>query len=75
VGAGAAAGGHPPAEAIKVLARAHQSMGRMRGQQANQLRSTLRQSNPAALIAFEELISPDALAVLRSRRPRTKAGR
>jgi len=52
------------AEAIKVLARAHQSMGWMRGQQANQLRSTLREFYPAALVAFEELTSSDALAVL-----------
>ena len=42
------------AEAIKVLARAHQSMGWMRGQpQVNQLRSsTLREFYPAALAAF-----------------------
>jgi transposase len=36
----------------------------MRGQQANQLRSTLREYYPAALIAFDELTSRDALAVL-----------
>jgi transposase len=52
------------AEAIKVLARAHQSMCWMRGQQANQLRSTLREFYPAALAAFEQLTSTDALAVL-----------
>jgi transposase len=52
------------AEAVKVLARAHQSMGWMRGQQANQLRSTLREFYPAALAAFEQLSSADALAVL-----------
>ena len=52
------------AEAIKVLARSHQSLCWMRGQQANQLRSTLREFYPAALIAFDELTSSDALAVL-----------
>lgn len=52
------------AEAVKVLARAHQSMVWMRGQQANQLRSTLREFYPAALVAFEQLTSSDALAVL-----------
>jgi transposase len=51
-------------EAIKVLARAHLSMCWMRGQQANQLRSTLREFYPAALVAFEQLTSADALAVL-----------
>jgi hypothetical protein len=58
------AGDSELAEAIKVLARAHQSMGWMRGQQANQLRSTLREFYPAALEAFESLTSSDALAVL-----------
>ena len=51
-------------EAIKVMARAHQSMCWMRGQQANQLRSMLREFYPAALLAFEQLSSADALAVL-----------
>ncbi len=58
------AGDSELAEAIKVLARAHQSMCWMRGQQANQLRSTLREFYPAALVAFEQLTSADALAVL-----------
>jgi transposase len=52
------------AEAIKVLARAHQGICWMRGQQANTLRSTLREYYPAALEAFEELTGTDALAVL-----------
>ena len=52
------------AEAVKVLARAHQSMCWMRGQQSNQLRSTLREFYPAALVAFDELTHSDALAVL-----------
>lgn len=58
------AGDSELAEAIKVLARAHQSMCWMRGQQANQLRSTLREFYPAALGAFEQLTSADALTVL-----------
>jgi hypothetical protein len=52
------------AEAVKVLARAHLSMCWMRGQQANQLRSTLREFYPSALVAFEQLSGADALAVL-----------
>ena len=52
------------AEAIKVLARAHQSLCWMRARQANMLRSTLREFYPAALEAFDELTHPDALAVL-----------
>ena len=38
----------------------------MRGQQANQLRSTLREFYPAALAAFDDLTRSDALAVLAS---------
>jgi transposase len=52
-------------EALKVLARAHQSMVWSKGRQANMLRSTLREFYPAALLAFEELSSGDALEVLR----------
>lgn len=51
-------------EAIKVLARGHQSMIWTRQRQLNQLRSTLREFYPAALEAFDELGSSDALAVL-----------
>jgi transposase len=58
------AGDSELAEAVKVLARSHQSMCWMRGQQVNQLRSMLREFYPAALVAFEELTHPDALAVL-----------
>jgi transposase len=54
------AGDSELAEAIKVLARGHQSLCWMRGQQANQLRSTLREFYPAALVAFEQLTSADA---------------
>ena len=52
------------AEAIKVLARAHQSLIWTRQRQTNQLRSTLREFYPAALSAFDELAGRDALAVL-----------
>src|SRR4051794_31190872 len=52
------------AEAVTVLARAHQSMIWARQRQLNQLRSTLREFYPAALDAFDELGSNDALAVL-----------
>ena len=51
-------------EAIKILARAHQSLIWTRQRQLNQLRSTLREFYPGALEAFDELGSGDALAVL-----------
>jgi transposase len=54
------------AEAIKVLARAHQSMIWNRRRQANQLRSQLREFYPAALAAFGDLTSPEALEVLKA---------
>src|SRR3984957_1900121 len=54
------------AGAVKVLARAHQSMIWNRRRQANQLRSALREFYPAALTAFDDLTSGDATAVLRS---------
>jgi transposase len=52
-------------QAVKVLARAHQSMVWSRVRQANQLRSTLREFYPAALVAFDDLTNSDALEVLR----------
>ncbi|MGH3898113.1 MAG: IS110 family transposase [Pseudonocardiaceae bacterium] len=52
------------AEAIKVLARVHQSLIWTRQRQTNQLRSMLREFYPAALAAFDELHGRDALAVL-----------
>ena len=58
------AGDSDLAEAVKVLARAHQSMIWSRQRQQNQLRSTLREFYPAALEAFDDLASSDALAVL-----------
>jgi Transposase/Transposase IS116/IS110/IS902 family len=60
----AVAGDSELGEAIKVLARAHQSLIWTRQRQLNQLRSTLREFYPGALEAFDELGSNDALAVL-----------
>ena len=53
------------AEAVKTLARAHQGMVWTRQRQSNQLRSSLREFYPAALDAFPEFASGDALAVLK----------
>lgn len=58
------AGDSELAEAVKVLARAHQSLIWTRQREVNQLRSTLREFYPAALEAFSELGGHDALAVL-----------
>lgn len=60
----ALAGDSDLADAVKVLARAHHSMIWNRQRQTNQLRSTLREFYPAALEAFDDLTSGDALAVL-----------
>jgi transposase len=51
-------------QAVKILARAHQSMIWSKGRQTNGLRSTLREFYPAALVAFDDLASADALQVL-----------
>jgi hypothetical protein len=59
------AGDSDGVEAIKVLARAHQRMVWSTGRQTNLLRSTLREFYPAALVAFDDLASGDALEVLR----------
>jgi transposase len=56
------AGDSETVEALKVLARAHQSMIWSKGRQTNALRSTLREFYPAALVAFDDLASGDALA-------------
>jgi len=59
------AGDSELAEAVKVLARAHQGLIWSRQRQLNQLRNALREFYPAALEAFgTDLASPDALAVL-----------
>ena len=59
------AGDSDLAEAVKVLARAHQSLIWTRRRQANQLRNALREFYPAALAAFgSALTSGDAMSVL-----------
>jgi transposase len=58
------AGDSAEAEAIKVLARAHQNLIWTRTQHTNRLRSALREYYPAALVAFEDLAHGDALGVL-----------
>src|SRR5680860_520949 len=58
------AGDSELAEAVKILARAHQGLIWTRQRQLNQLRSTLREFYPGALEAFPELGHGDALAVL-----------
>jgi Transposase/Transposase IS116/IS110/IS902 family len=61
-----AAGDSDLAEAVKVLARAHQSMIWSRRQHASRLRPALREYYPAALAAFDDLTSGDAVEVLRA---------
>jgi hypothetical protein len=59
------AGDSDLAEAVKVLARAHQNAIWARQRQANALRSALREYYPSALVAFgTDLASTDALGVL-----------
>jgi transposase len=57
------AGDSDLAAAVKVLARAHQSLIWTRQRQVNTLRSTLREYYPAA-VGLGELHGPDALGVL-----------
>jgi transposase len=60
------AGDSELAEAVKVLARAHQNFVWSRQHQQNRLRSSLREFYPGALRTFgTELSSADTLAVLR----------
>ncbi len=54
-------------EAVKLLARAHQTAVWERTRHLLRLRSALREFYPAALQAFTELHAPDALAVLERR--------
>jgi transposase len=58
------AGDSPDAEAIKVLARAHQNLIWTRNRHTNALRSALREYYPAALEAFDNLADRDTLAIL-----------
>jgi transposase len=59
------AGDSELADAVKTLARAHQGLVWTRQRQTNQLRSTLREFYPAALVALPDLAAGDALSVLR----------
>ncbi len=52
------------AEAIKLVARSHQSAIWSRRRLANQVRSALREYYPAAQEAFDDLIHTDAVSVL-----------
>src|SRR6476660_5761979 len=61
------------AEAINVLARAHQSLIWARTRHTNAMRSALREYYPAALLAFEDLAHGDALGVL-DRAPTAEQG-
>lgn len=58
------AGDSELSEALKVLARAHQDLVWSRQRFQNRLRNTLREFYPAALEAFKDLASGEALAVL-----------
>jgi transposase len=59
------AGDSPLAEAVKVLARAHQSLIWARQRHVNALRSALREFYPGALAALSsQLAEPEALAIL-----------
>jgi len=70
-----AAGDSDLAEAVKVLARVHQTAIWSRQRQVNALRSALREYYPAALAAFgTDLAAGDAVAVL-SIAPAPDAGR
>ncbi len=58
------AGDSAEAEAIKVLARTHQTLIWSRTRHTNALRNALREYYPAALVAFDDLAHGDTLGVL-----------
>lgn len=58
------AGDSPNAEAIKLVARAHQTMIWDRSRAVLRLRAALREFFPAALEVFPDLDAPDALELL-----------
>jgi hypothetical protein len=60
----AVAGDSGQAQAIKVVARAHQALIWERTRHVLRLRSALREYFPAALEAFDDLAAPDALELL-----------
>jgi transposase len=59
-----AAGDSAAAEAVKLVARAHQTLVWERTRHTARLRAALRESFPAALAAFDDLDAPDALELL-----------
>jgi len=68
------AGDSPAAAAVKVVARAHQTLVAERVRHQLRLRSALREYFPAALSAFDDLAAADAVELLgkariRPRRP------
>jgi transposase len=60
----AVAGDSPQADAVKLVARAHQTLIWDRSRQVLRLRSALREFFPAALEAFADLDAPDTLELL-----------
>jgi transposase len=58
------AGDSPDAEAIRIVARSHQTLVWTRTRHTNMLRSSLREYYPAILEAFDDLGERDCLAVL-----------
>jgi len=68
------AGDSDLAEAVKVLARGHQDLVWSRHRFVNRLRNTLREFYPAALEAFKDLDSAEALVML-ERAPTAWQGR
>jgi len=68
------AGDSSLAEAVQVLARAHQGLVWTRQRQANQLRNALREFYPGALAAFVDLDAADTVAIL-ERAPNPVRGR
>jgi transposase len=60
----AVAGDSEQAQAVKLVARAHQTLVWERHRQVTRLRSTLREYFPAALGAFGDLAAPDTLELL-----------
>jgi transposase len=58
------AGDSAQAEAMKLVARTHQTLIWDRSRQLLRLRSTLREFFPVALHAFDDLTAPDALELL-----------
>jgi transposase len=68
------AGDSAQAEAMKLVARTHQTLIWDRSRQLLRLRSALREFFPAALHAFDDLTMPDALELL-GRAPDPSAAR